>query len=69
MTTIPFHTTTGTWVRLIRGDTTLGLDRWPGPHRAGEVIHASGFGRFCFDRFDIDADGGPEAVYRWAPTS
>lgn len=59
--------TTGTWVRLRRGGTTIALDRWPGPHNPGSVIHTSGGGRFCFTRLDAhaDADGGPEAVYDW----
>ena len=60
--------TAGLWVRLLRAGTTVGLDRWPGPHRPGTVIHTSGAGRFCFSHLDPHADGGPEAVYSWTAT-
>jgi hypothetical protein len=49
--------------------TTIGLDRWPGEHRPGAVIHTSSGGGFVFDHLDTDAQGGLVAVYVWRPTS
>jgi hypothetical protein len=70
MNLIPFDITTGTWVDLVAGDDSGVPQRWPGPHRPGEVIHASGgSGCFCLDRFKVDSGGTPVAVYRWIPTS
>jgi hypothetical protein len=60
---------TGTWVRLVRNGATIDLDRWPGPHGPGSVIHATGGGCFVFDHIDHIAAGGPEAVYIWTPVS
>lgn len=67
MANITFDDSDGTWVRLARVGATVSLDRWPGPHGPGHVIHTSARERFCFERFDTPADGIPEAVYRAAP--
>lgn len=59
----------GTWVRLVYKRATISLERWPSPHGPGSVIHLSGGGRFVFDHLDTGAQGGPEAVYIWTPTT
>jgi hypothetical protein len=69
MRTIPFNTDTGTWVRLVYKGAIIGVDRWPGEHRPGSVIHTSGGGDFVFDHLHPSAASDPEAVYIWAPTS
>jgi hypothetical protein len=68
MTIIPHDSSTGTWVRLRRRGVTLAVERWPGPHHPGTVIHTTGGGRFVCSHLDPDADGGPEAVYDWTDT-
>jgi len=55
----------GDWVRLKRHDATVSLDRCPGPHGAGAIIHTSDAGAFVFDHLDVTAADGPEFVYRW----
>jgi hypothetical protein len=67
-THIPINNADG-WVRLVYLSATIALDRWPGPHGPGSVIHASGGGCFVFDHHDHGAANGPEAIYVWAPTS
>jgi hypothetical protein len=70
MRTIPFDdNSAGASVRLERNGATVTVQRWPGPHGAGQMIHLSGGSCFCFERFDATADGGPEAIYRWASTA
>jgi len=59
----------GPLVRLVIDTTTVRLDRWPGPHRPGEVIHISGGGLFIFDRVDLAADYDPEVIYTCATRS
>lgn len=68
MRQLPFNDSTGDWVRLVYKGSVIDVSRWPGPHRPGTVIHASGSGCFVFDHHDHGAAGGPEAVYIWAPT-
>lgn len=68
MRTIPFDNSTGGWVRLVYLPATIDLDRWPGRHGPGTVIHASGGGCFVFDHLDHSAAGGLENVYVWTPT-
>lgn len=63
MRTIPFNNSIGTWVRLVRDGATIDVDRWPGPHGPGSVIHTAGDGIFVCDHIDHDTDSGPEAVY------
>ncbi len=67
MHTNKLNDSTGGWVRLVYLSATIGLDRWPGPHGPGTVIHTSGGGRFVFDHHDHGAANGAEAVYIWAP--
>ncbi len=55
----------GEWVRLERDGSTVGLQRWPGPHRVGEIINTIGPGRYEFERTHDHADRQPEHVYRW----
>jgi hypothetical protein len=69
MATYSSTSSTGDWVRLVYLSATIGLDRWPGPHRPGSVIHTSGGGCFVFDHLDHGATGDPENVYVWNPTS